>query len=105
MIIAVILSCKKSLYDRQGPIYKIGVYTPKGGLENRPPGFRIRPVHNDLTKDSTSRNFVDTEVNTQLHSATRVLYIAWPIQAFIHVRLCYESMKVHFLCLLVIFLC
>lgn len=66
MFIAVILSCKKSLYDRQGPIYKIGVYTPKGALENRPPGFRIRPVHNDLTKDSTSRNFVDTEVNTQL---------------------------------------
>ena len=29
-------------------------------------------VHNDLTKDSTSRNFVHIEVHTQLHSATRV---------------------------------
>ena len=28
-------------------------------------------VHNDLTKDPTSRNFVHIEVHTQLHSATR----------------------------------
>ena len=30
-------------------------------------------VHNDLTKDPTSRNFVHIEVHTQLHSATLVL--------------------------------
>ena len=29
-------------------------------------------VHNDLTKDPTSRNFVHIEVHTQLHSATLV---------------------------------
>ena len=32
-------------------------------------------VHNDLTKDPTSRNFVHIEVHTQLHSATLVVYV------------------------------
>ena len=32
-------------------------------------------VHNDLTKDPTSRNFVHIEVHTQLHSATRVVQL------------------------------
>ena len=58
-------------------------------------------VHNDLTKDPTSRNFVDIEVHTQLHLATRVInygntFHIRDVDGSVTPKLIVQALQIHF---------